>query len=66
MFQKHYYYDILISVRPDGSEMRFEQGVLSVPFYWSPKEAMDRAIEYIKQSYEVQYSFHFKEFRRIK
>lgn len=66
MFQKYYYYDILISTRPDGSDMKFEQGVLPVPFWWSPKDAMDQAIAYVKTEYEVNYGFHFKEFRRIK
>lgn len=66
MFQKHYFYDIIISTRPDGSQMQFEQGVLDVPFWWTPKQAFQGCVDFVNQAYEVKYSFHFKEFRRIK
>ena len=66
MFQKYYFYDIIVNVRPDGSDPRFEQGVLPVPLWWSPRNAFDHCVETVRAQYEVQYGFHFKEFRRIK
>lgn len=66
MFKKHYYYNIIIKTRPDGSDFRTEQGVLEVPRWWTPRQAHQACVNYIQQAYEVQYDFNFQEFRRIK
>lgn len=65
MFKKSFYYNIIIKVRPDGSEPAFEQGVLDVPFYWNGQDAFQACVDYIAKNYEVNYGYHFQDFRRV-
>lgn len=65
MFKKSFYYNIIINKRPDGSEPAFEQGVLVVPFWWAGDAAFQRCVDYIKENYEVNYGYHFQDFRRV-
>lgn len=65
MLVKHYYYEVAVTTRPDGT-MQPVVGIISQFVWQSPQRALQSVKDFIAAEYEVNYGYFIREFRTIR